>query len=85
MLRSVQSLSCVQLFATPWTAARQAFTTTNQNLEVIKVDAENNYMLIKGNVPGPRRGLVEIKTTVKRVKSVPAKELVSYAVSEEAK
>ena len=61
------------------------FTTTNQNLEVIKVDAENNYMLIKGNVPGPRRGLVEIKTTVKRVKSVPAKELVSYAVSEEAK
>ena len=28
------------------------YTTTNQNLTVIKVDTENNYMLIKGNVPG---------------------------------
>ncbi len=55
------------------------FTTTNQNLEVIKVDAENNYILIKGNVPGPRRGLVEIKTTVKRIKNVAAKELLSYS------
>ncbi len=55
------------------------YTTTNQNLEVIKVDAEKNYMLIKGNVPGPRRGLVVIKTTVKRIKNVAAKELLSYA------
>ncbi len=55
------------------------FTTTNQNLEVIKVDAENNYMLIKGNVPGPRKGLVIIKTTVKRIKNVAAKELLSYS------
>lgn len=55
------------------------YTTTNQNLEVIKVDAENNYMLIKGNVPGPRRGLVIVKSTVKRIKSVAAKELLSYA------
>ncbi len=60
------------------------FTTTNQNLEVIKVDATNNYVLIKGNIPGPRRGLVTIKTTVKRVKNVPAKELISYSVEDVA-
>lgn len=52
------------------------YTTTNQNLEVIKVDAEEGYMLIKGNVPGPRRGLVIVKETVKPVKSVEAKELL---------
>lgn len=55
------------------------YTTTNQNLEVIKVDLENNYMLIKGNVPGPRRGLVVVKTTAKKIKNVAAKELLSYA------
>ena len=52
------------------------YTTTNQNLEVIKVDAEKNYMLIKGNVPGPKRSLVLVKTTVKRTKQVPAKVLL---------
>ncbi|MEG0238894.1 50S ribosomal protein L3 [Anaerorhabdus sp.] len=55
------------------------YVTTNQNLEIIKVDVENNYMLIKGNVPGPRKGLVMVKTTVKGVKNVPAKELINYA------
>ncbi|MCF0109068.1 MAG: 50S ribosomal protein L3 [Erysipelotrichaceae bacterium] len=55
------------------------YTTTNQNLEVIKVDAEKNYMLIKGNVPGPKKGLVIVKTTVKPVKKVAAKELLSTA------
>jgi len=54
------------------------YTTTNQNLEVIKVDAEKNYMLIKGNVPGPRKGVVVVKTTVKNVKHVEPVELVSY-------
>lgn len=56
------------------------YVNTNQNLEVIKVDVENNYMLVKGNVPGPKRGLVIVKTTVKGVKNVAAKELVNYAV-----
>ncbi len=51
-------------------------TTTNQNLEVIKVDAEKNYMLIKGNVPGPKRGLVVVKTTVKKNKHVEPKVLL---------
>lgn len=54
------------------------YTTTNQNLEVIKVDADANYILVKGNVPGPKKGLVLVKTTVKRVKNVNAKELLSY-------
>ena len=51
-------------------------TTTNQNLEIIKVDADANYMLIKGNVPGPKRGLVVVKTTVKNKKHVEPKVLL---------
>ena len=38
---------------------------TVQNLEVVKVDPENNLMLIKGSVPGPRKALLFIKNTVK--------------------
>lgn len=51
--------------------------TTAQNLEIVKVDVEGNYLLIKGNVPGPRKGLVVVKTTVKPVKAVQPKELVN--------
>ncbi|WP_049555347.1 MULTISPECIES: 50S ribosomal protein L3 [unclassified Granulicatella] len=36
-----------------------------QNLEVVKVDAERNVILIKGNVPGSKKSLVEIKTAIK--------------------
>ena len=38
---------------------------TVQNLEVVRVDAENNLLLVKGAVPGPKRSLVTIKETVK--------------------
>ncbi|MBR1478853.1 MAG: 50S ribosomal protein L3 [Lachnospiraceae bacterium] len=38
---------------------------TVQNLEVVKVDAEKNLLLIKGSVPGPKKGLVTIKETTK--------------------
>ena len=38
---------------------------TIQNLEIVKVDAENNLILIKGAVPGPKKALVTIKETVK--------------------
>ena len=38
---------------------------TVQNLEVIRVDAENNLLLVKGAVPGPKKALVTIKETVK--------------------
>lgn len=38
---------------------------TIQNLEVVKVDAENNLLLVKGSVPGPKKCLVTLKETVK--------------------
>ena len=38
---------------------------TIQNLEVIRVDAENNLILVKGAVPGPKKALVTVKSTVK--------------------
>ena len=38
---------------------------TIQNLEVVKVDAERNVILVKGNVPGSKKSLVEIKTAIK--------------------
>ncbi len=39
---------------------------TTQNLEVIKVDSDKNLILIKGAIPGPKKGLVTIKATVKK-------------------
>ncbi|PJJ29706.1 50S ribosomal protein L3 [Lacrimispora celerecrescens] len=38
---------------------------TIQNLEIVKVDAENNLILVKGAIPGPKKSLVTIKETVK--------------------
>ena len=38
---------------------------TIQNLEVVRVDAENNLLLVKGAVPGAKKSLVTIKETVK--------------------
>jgi len=40
-------------------------TVTIQKLEVIRVDAERNVILIKGSIPGPKNGFVNIKQTVK--------------------
>ena len=40
---------------------------TVQNLEVVRVDAENNLLLVKGSVPGPKKSLVTIRETVKTV------------------
>ena len=40
---------------------------TIQNLEVVRVDAEKNILLVKGAVPGPKKCLVTIKETVKAV------------------
>lgn len=42
-----------------------AVKTTTQNLEIVRVDADRNLILIKGAVPGPKKGLVIIKNTVK--------------------
>ncbi|MDO4721166.1 MAG: 50S ribosomal protein L3 [Peptostreptococcaceae bacterium] len=38
---------------------------TIQNLEIVRVDAEKNLLLIKGAIPGPKKGLVVIRAAVK--------------------
>lgn len=40
-------------------------TVTLQNLTIAAVDAERNLILVRGNVPGPKKGFVVIKTAVK--------------------
>ena len=55
-------------------------TVTIQNLEVVAVDLENNVILIKGNIPGPKKGLVIIKSAVKNMGKVNETEnLINYA------
>ncbi|WP_019635768.1 50S ribosomal protein L3 [Paenibacillus fonticola] len=41
-------------------------TVTIQNLEVVRVDAERNVLLIKGSIPGPKNSVVKIKQAVKK-------------------
>ena len=43
-----------------------AVKVTVQNLEVVKIDATNNLILVKGAVPGSKKALVTLKETVKR-------------------
>ena len=38
---------------------------TVRNLEIVRVDAEKNLILVKGAVPGPKKGLVTVKETTK--------------------
>lgn len=40
-------------------------TVTIQNLNLVKVDAERNLLLVKGSVPGPKGGLLVVKSAVK--------------------
>ena len=52
---------------------------TIQNLEIVQIDLENNVILVKGNVPGPKKSLVLIKTAVKNADKVNEKvELITY-------
>lgn len=52
---------------------------TIQNLEVVDVDLENNVILVKGNVPGPKQSLVMIRTSVKKGEKInETEELISY-------
>ncbi|MCE2983639.1 MAG: 50S ribosomal protein L3 [Parachlamydia sp.] len=41
---------------------------TVQNLRVVRVDAENQVIIVKGQVPGPKNGLVFLRQAVKRQK-----------------
>ncbi|MGM9878809.1 MAG: 50S ribosomal protein L3 [Bacilli bacterium] len=51
---------------------------TIQNLEIIKVDMEDNCILVKGSIPGPKKGMVMIKSAVKTDKKNDAFDLISY-------
>lgn len=58
-------------------------TVTIQNLEIVSIDMDNNLILVKGNVPGPKKSLVIIKTSIKMPNKKRAQEeLVSYKVEE---
>lgn len=60
-------------------------TVTIQNLEIVAIDLENNAVLVKGNIPGPKKSLVIIKSAVKNVNKVNERpELISW-VKEEVK
>ena len=53
-------------------------TTTIQNLEIIEVNAAENYILVSGNIPGAKQSLVLIKTAVKKNVSTEPKEILTY-------
>ena len=58
-------------------------TVTIQNLEIVMVDVENYCFLVKGNVPGPKKGLVVIKTAVKNPGKVNEIEELNILTTEE--
>ena len=59
-------------------------SATVLNLRVIKVDAEKNYILVKGGVPGPKKGLVKIRSAVKtNAKAFSLKPLIDRSKKEE--
>lgn len=53
-------------------------TTTIQNLEIIEVNAAENYILVSGNIPGAKQSLVLIRTAAKKKGSAEPKEILSY-------
>ena len=53
-------------------------TVTIQNLEIIEVNASENYILVSGNIPGPKQSLVLIRSAVKNNKKTTAKEVLTY-------
>ena len=58
-------------------------TVTVQNLEVVMVDLENNVILVKGNVPGPKKSLVIIRSAIKNLGKV--NEAIDLVTFEEPK
>jgi large subunit ribosomal protein L3 len=40
-------------------------TRTIQNLKIVKVDGERNLLFIRGSIPGPTGGIVEVRKAVK--------------------
>lgn len=57
-------------------------TTTILNLEVVSVDASKNVMLVKGSIPGPKKGLLTIRSAVKeQKKKLSPRTLVDYTAA----
>ena len=52
-------------------------TVTIQNLVIVDVNLEDNYILVSGNVPGPKKSLVLIKSAVKNSRKNEKVELIS--------
>ncbi|MGI6360608.1 MAG: 50S ribosomal protein L3 [Acholeplasmatales bacterium] len=42
-------------------------TKTVQNLEIVKIDKERELILVKGSIPGPKKGLVVVRSAIKHV------------------
>ena len=56
---------------------------TVQNLEIVEIDLDKNIILVKGNVPGPKKSLVIIKSAVKNEGKVNSQdELITYITEE---
>ncbi len=53
-------------------------TITIQNLEIIEANAQENYILVSGNIPGAKNSLVLIKTAVKNSRKSNPKEIITY-------
>ena len=53
-------------------------TRTIQNLEIIEVNANENYILVSGNIPGAKQSLVFIKSAVKKHENAEVKEILKY-------
>ena len=53
-------------------------TVTIQNLEIIESNPNENYILVSGNIPGPKKSLVLIKSAVKNSRKAEAKEVINY-------
>ena len=53
-------------------------TVTIQNLEIIEVNPNENYILVSGNIPGPKQSLVLIRSAVKNNKKTTTKEVLTY-------
>ncbi len=53
-------------------------TVTIQNLEVIEINVNENYILVSGNIPGAKNSLVYIKSAVKNSRKKNPKEVITY-------
>ena len=53
-------------------------TVTIQNLEIVEVNAAENYILVSGNVPGPKGSLVLVRSAVKNSRKAEPKDVLVF-------